>query len=414
MVIKKLFLPFIVLAAVPCILHAAGLELEKDFKQEIALYRIRPDQTRSLRRDSDGTPVSENRLKEAAGDFYARLYPLGPGFLKRFKFKEVVFKDSIYDREGDIHQYMRNGDDLFLDADLDKKQFYTNLFFLQANVVPRMYLERWNKLNPDGFSYERTRGTLSGNAQKKLEAILSEWDKYFVSRTAMYATEVDMAQTFAYVVIKGPNALAFVKEHSPDVEKKFTLLAEVLESVKAMDRGYMDTLIAEDLSKLKTYVPYALSVRLEREFSGVWSSPQIAGRMEETNPEKPFRIDDPVEVAGRKVNPLILSLETKNMRLFRILMQNKADPNAVNDRKVSALMLAITNNDPEPVKILLDAGANVTPEAARAGTASGVNAEIVKLMNAYLPGVRQSAGPEKKQDKASGAGKKNGSAKEKQ
>ena len=411
MVIRKLFLPFIVLAA-PCILHAAGLDLEKDFRQEIALYRIRPDQIRSLRRDPDGTPLSENRLKEAVEAFYDRLYLLGPGFLKRFKFKEVVFKDTVFDREGDTYQYHRVGDDLFLDADLDEEQFFTNIFFLQVTLMPRMYLERWNKLNPDGFSYERMRGNVSGNALKKLKAIQSEWDKYFVSRTAMYSTEVDMAQTFAYMILKGPNATAFVKQHSPDMEKKFALIAEILESVKAMDRGYMETLIADDLSKLKAYVPYALSVRLEREFSGEWSSPQIAGRMEKADPENPFRIDDPVEVAGRKINPLILSLETKNSRLFRLLMQGKADPNAVNDRKVSALVLAITNNDPEQVKALLKAGAKVTQEAARAGTASGVNAEIVKLMNTYLPGVRQSAGPEKKQDKSSGTGK-NSSAKEK-
>ena len=48
------------------------------------------------------------------------------------------------------------------------------------------------------------------------------------------------------------------------------------------------------------------------------------------------------------------------------------------------------------MKALLEAGAKVTQDAARAGTASGVNAEIVKLMNSYLPGVRQSAQPEKK------------------
>ena len=414
MVIKKLFLPFIVLAAAPCILHAAGLDLEKDYKQEIALYRIRPDQIRSLRRDPDGTPLSENRLKEAVGAFYDRLYPLGPNFLKRFKFKEVVFKDTVLDREGESKQYQRNGDDLFLDADLNEMQFYTNLFFLQATLMPRMYLERWNKLNPDGFSYERMRGSLSGNAQKKLDAVLSEWDKYFVSQTAMYATEVDMAQTFAYMVMRGPKATAFVNQHSPDVAKKFALLVEILESLKAMDRGYMDTLIAEDLSELKTYVPFALSVRLERELSGAWSSPQTAAGMEETPPEKPDKINEPVEVAGRKVNPLILSLETKNSRFFKLLMQAKADPNTVNDKKVSALVLAITNNDPGQVKALLEAGAKVTQEAARAGTASGVNAEIVKLINGYLPGVRQYAGPEKKQDKSPATGKRNGSAKEKE
>ena len=110
--------------------------------------------------------------------------------------------------------------------------------------------------------------------------------------------------------------------------------------------------------------------------------------------------------------PLILALETKNDRLFRLLMQHKADPNVVNDRKVSALMLAITNNEPEQVKSLLEAGAKVTQEAARAGTASGANAEIVKLMNSYLPGVRQSDVPEKKsKNKASGTADKAGSAK---
>lgn len=412
MVIKKLFLPFIVLAA-PCILHAAGLDLEKDFRQEIALYRIRPDQTRSLRRDPEGTPLSESKLKETVEDFFDRLHLLGPGFLKRFKFKEVVFKDTVFDHDGESYQYYPDGDVLFLDADLDEEQFFSIIFFLQVNLMPRMYLEKWNKLNPSGFSYERTRGNVSGNALKKLKAVQSEWDKYFVSQTAMYSTEVDMGQTFAYMVMKGPNATAFVKQHSPDVEKKFALVAEILESVKAMERGYMETLITDDLSKLKTYVPYALSVRLEREYSGAWSSPQIAGRLEAADPGKPVRIDEPVNAAGRKVNPLILSLETKNSRLFKLMMQGKADPNAVNDRKVSALVLAITNNDPGQVKALLEAGAKVTQEAARAGTASGVNAEIVKLMNAYLPGVRQSASPEKKQDKSSGAGKKNSSAKEK-
>ena len=111
-----------------------------------------------------------------------------------------------------------------------------------------------------------------------------------------------------------------------------------------------------------------------------------------------------MEIAGRKVNPLILALEAKNNRLFRLLMQNKVDPNVANDKKVSALMLAIANNDPEQVKGLLEAGAKVSQEAARAGTASGVNADIVKLMNAYLPGVRKTG-------KASETVKKNSAAK---
>jgi len=385
------------------VLHAADLDLEKEFKHEIALYRIRPDQARSLKRDPDGTPVSEPQLKQAVRNFFDRLYPLDPSFLKRFQFKSVVFKDTVYNREGETLQHRRIGTDLYLDADLDEKQFYVNIFFLQLNFIPRTYLEHWNKLNPDGFAYEATRGKLSGNAQKKLDAVQADWDKYFVSRTGMYSTEMDMALTFAYVVEKGPAATAFVKKNSPDVQKKIDLLAEILESVKAAGRGYMQTLLAEDLSKLKTYVPYALAVRLEREYSGAWYVPEDDGETE--NEVKvsmpPRKIGDPVEVAGRKVNPLILALETKNNRLLGVLMESKVDPNVANDKKVSALMLAIANNDPEQVKALLKAGAKVTQDAARAGTASGVNAEIVKLMKSYLPGVRQSnkqetKSPEKK------------------
>ena len=113
--------------------------------------------------------------------------------------------------------------------------------------------------------------------------------------------------------------------------------------------------------------------------------------------EKERKPGEPVEIAGRKINPLILSLETGNTRLFKLLMENKADPNVVNEKKVSALMLAIANNDSEQVKLLLEAGAKVTSDAARAGTASGVNAEIVNLMKSYLPGVRHLDAPEKKQ-----------------
>ena len=400
MKIRTLFV-FVVTMAALGILHAADLDLEKEYKREIALYHIRPDQSRPLKRDPDGTPVSEAQLKDAVRDFYDRLYPLDPAFLKRFQIRSVVFKDTVYDRDGGTHQHRRIGNDLYLDADLDAQQFYVNLFYLQLSVMPRTYLERWNKLNPDGFKYENTRGSLSNSAQKKLDAVLAEWDKYFVSRTGMYATEMDMAMTFAYMVAKGPAATAFVKENSPDVQKKFDLIVDILESVKAVERGYMQTLLADDLSKLKIYVPYALAVRLEREYSGAWAVTEHGDEAEDgaepdAEAQPPRRIGDPVEVAGRKVNPLILALETKNSRLFKLLMRNKADPNVANDKKMSALMRAITNNDPEQVKALLEAGAKVTQDAARAGTASGVNAEIVKLMNSYLPGVRQSAQPEKK------------------
>jgi hypothetical protein len=405
MKIRMLFVSVMTVAAL-CVLHAADLNLEKDYKREIALYHIRPDQLRSLKRDSDGTPVSEPQLKEAVRNFYEWLYPLGPGFLKRFQFKDVVFKDTVYDRDGDTRQMRRIGSDLYLDADMDAQRFYVNMFYLQISVMQRTYLERWNKLNPDGFKYEDTRGSLSNSAQKKLDAVLAEWDKYFVSRTGMYSTEMDMAMTFAYMVEKGPAATAFVKKNSPDVQKKFDLIVDILESVKAAERGYMQTLLADDLSKLKTYVPYALAVRLEREYSGEWTVTENGDEAEgeKTAAQPPRGIGDPVEVAGRKINPLILALETKNSRLFNLLMENKADPNVANDKKVSALMLAIANNDPEQVKALLKAGAKVTQETARAGTASGVNAEIVKQMKSYLPGARQSEKTEKKQPEKSSGG----------
>lgn len=388
------------------VLHAADpdLGLEKEYKREIALYHIRPDQSRSLKRDSDGTPVSESQLKQTVRSFYDRLYPLDPAFLKRFQLKDVVFKDTVYDYDGDTYQHRRIGNSLYLDADLNTQQFYVNMFYLQLGVMSRTYLEHWNKLNPDGFKYEDTRGSLSNSAQKKLDAVLAEWDKYFVSRTGMYSTEMDMAVTFAYMVEKGPDATRFVKENSPSVQKKFDLIVEILESVKAVERGYMQTLLADDLSKLKNYVPHALAVWLEREYTGVWSAQKDDGDWLETEAKPSRKPGELVEVAGRKINPLILALETKNSHLFKVLMENKVDPNVANDKKVSALMLAIANNDPEQVKALLKAGAKVTQEAARAGTASGVNAEIVKVMNSYLPGVRQSAQPEK----SSATGKKTG------
>lgn len=346
MKIRTLFISIMTMAALG-VLHAADLDLEKDCKREIALYHIRPDQSRPLKHDPDGTPVSEPQLKQAVQNFYDRLYPLGPGFLKRFQFKDVVFKDTVYDRDGDTRQMRRIGSDLYLDADMDAQRFYVNMFYLQISVMQRTYLERWNKLNPDGFKYEDTRGSLSNSAQKKLDAVLAEWDKYFVSRTGMYSTEMDMAMTFAYMVEKGPAATAFVKKNSPDVQKKFDLIVDILESVKAAERGYMQTLLADDLSKLKTYVPYALAVRLEREYSGEWTVTENGDEAEgeKTAAQPPRGIGDPVEVAGRKVNPLILALETKNNRLFNLLMENKADPNVANDKKVSALMLAIANND---------------------------------------------------------------------
>lgn len=381
-----------VVLALLCSLPALCLDLETEFKRDIMLYHIRPDQARSLKRDANGTAVSEEKLEDAVRNFYDCLYPLGPSFLKRFNFKQVVFKDSVYDHNGKTVQRRVLGTDLFIDADLEDKQIYPLLFYSQLGVMPRIYLNRWNNLNPDGFSYESSRGSLTGQAQKKLDAVLAEWDRHFVSRTGMYSTEMDMALTFAYMIMKGPDASAFVGKNSPTVRKKFELMIEILDSVKAIDRVYMETLMAEDLSTLKTYSPPALAVRLFREFSGDWGdegeeSGEVAA---ERDPNKP------VAVAGRKVVPLILALETNDMRLFTLLMREKADPNVSNAKKTSALMLAISNNEPEQVKLLLEAGAVVTQEASRAGTAAGVNSEIVKLMKSHLPGVRQLDAPEKK------------------
>ena len=406
---------FAALTAFLCSLSAFCLDLEKEYKREIALYRIRPDQARSLKRDANGTPVSEAQLEDAVRSFYERLYLLDPGFLKRFKVKEVIFKDTVFDFDGRRFQDRLVEDDLFLDADLDDKQFYANMFLLQLPVMPRPYLNRWNKLNPDGFSYENSRGTLSDPAQKKLDAVLAEWDKSFVSRTGLYSTEMDMALTFTYMITRGPDATAFVKKNSPVVQKKFELLIDILENVKASEPGFLQTLLAEDLSKLKTYSPRALSARLYQEFTGEWNVPKLA---EETDDDPEIiekkakeRFNAPVEVAGRKVIPLILALEVNDFRLFSLLMENKADPNVVNGKKASALMLAISNNDFDEVKLLLEAGAKVTPDAARAGTASGVNAEIVKLLKLYLPGVKKTEPPEKKQTaKAAGTAKTRESA----
>ena len=397
---RKLFF-FAALAAFLCTLPAFCLDMEKDYKREIALYHVRPNQVRSLKRDSNGTPVSENELDDAVRIFYEQLYLMDPGFLKHLKVKEVVFKDTVLDFDGKRYQHRLLDGILFLDADLDDNRFYVNMFYLLIADMPRSYLTRWNKLNPDGFIYEYSRGTLSGQAQKKLDAVLSDWDKYFVSQTGLYATEMDMAVTFAYMVMKGPDATAFVKEHSPAVQKKFEVVTDVLESMKAFEPGFMQTLLAEDLSKLKTYSPRALSVRLYQELLNEWNQAKYLERTE-GDPEKmeeyeKKRFNEPVEVAGRKITPLILALEVNDIRLFRLLMENRADPNVANAKKVSALMLAISNNDPEEVKLLLKAGAKVTPEATRAGTAAGVNAEIVTLLKTYLPGVKKSDPPEKKQ-----------------
>ena len=247
-------------------------DLEKDFKDEIALYRIRPDQVQSLRRDSNGVPLSESRLKQVVQAFYDRLYPLGPSFLKPFKLKSVVFKDTLYDPEGTQTTAEIRGGEFFMDADMTESMFYTTVMFMLETAMSSSYKARWPKFNPDGFIYENKRGSNTKAGQKKLDAVLAEWDKYFVSRMAMYSVEYDIAETFSYMIRKGPDATAFVQENSPDVQKKFDMVIDILESVKSCSQGYMQTLVTTDLSKLKTYSPSALAVRLFREYSGVWSA----------------------------------------------------------------------------------------------------------------------------------------------
>jgi len=372
---------------------AADPDLEKEFRREIALYRIRPDRSRSIRKDPDGLPVAEDRFKDVVANFYDMLYPVPPSFLKRFKFKSVIFKDTVYDRDGGMYQHRVVGDDLFLDSDMQDEQFYTNLFYLQLRLMSRTNTVKWTKLNPDAFSYENSRGNVTGRAKQKLEEVVANWDQYFVSRASMYSPEMDMAQFFTFLILRGPGSIALTGDDHPVMKKKSEMMVDILTSTKAVESGYMETILAPDLTKLKTYSPEALSVRLYYEYSGRWKVPAYKDESGETVTPTARRMTDDVEVAGRKVKPLILALTVNDMKLFRFLAENKIDPNVSSPAGVSALVLAIRNNEPEQVKALLDNGANVTPEAARAGTASGVNSEIVKLMTPYLPGVKQMDDP---------------------
>lgn len=387
---------------------AADADLENEFRREIALYRIRPDRSRSIRKDPDGLAVTEERFKEAVANFYDMLYPVPPSFLKRFKFKSVIFKDTVYDRDGEMYQHRVDGDDLFLDADLKDEQFYTNLFYLQLRLMSRTNTVKWSKLNPDAFSYEDARGNVIGRARQKLEEVIAEWDGYFVSRASMYSPEMDMAQFFTFLMLRGPGSIALTGDDHPVMKKKAEMMIDILTSTKAVESGYMETILAPDLAKLKKYSPEALAVRLYYEYSGRWKVPPYKDEAGETVTPPARRMPDDVEVAGRKVNPLILALTVNDMKLFRYLAEHKVDPNVTSPTGVSALVLAIRNNDPEQVKLLLDCRANVTPEAVRAGTASGVNAEIVKLMTPYLPGVKQLDDPvAKPKSKSAASGGRN-------
>ena len=395
---------------------AADSEVEKDFRREISIYHIRPDSSRSLKKDPDGLPVSESRYRQGVEDFYNRLYPLTPSFLKRLKLKNVIFKDTLYDRDGHVAQRRLLGDDLFLDVDITEESFLNSVFLLQFAFISHGDVVKWEKLNPDAFSYENTRGNVRGRAKQKLDEILAEWDRYFVSRAAMYSPEMDMAQTFTYLIRKGPaSAVLTGDDDRPVIQKKAKQLIDLLVSIKAFDSGCMDTLLALDLNALKKYSPEALSIRLYHEYAGLWTVPlpkpaadpaaaTDSGTDKTPAPAAavqfapPRKIGEDVEVAGAKVNPLVLALTVNDMKLFRLLIDNKVDPN-VSKNGVSALQLAIRNNDPEQVQMLLSAGAKVTLEIARAGTASGVKAEIVKLMTPFLPGVKQMDEPPAKQDR---------------
>ena len=390
------------LLSAPLCLSAADNALEKEFKREISLYHIRPDSTHSLRKDTDGTPVSESVLHDALVNFYEWLYPLSPSFLKRLKIKTVIFKDSLYDAEGDLLKRKLVGDELFLDADLKDVDFYTSVLYLQFKFLPGGTLEKWERAQPYGFRYENERVNLSSQTKERLNDILAEWDQYFVSREAMYSPEMDMGRTFAYIIQKGPASVLLTGGSRPVIQKKAQLLIEFLTTVKAFDSGYLDTLLAADLTKLRKYSAEALAIRLFCEYSGRWSAPSADGKTF----APPRKIADDVEVGGQKVKPLVLALTVNDMKLFRYLVSNGADPNVSSKDGVSALQLAIRNNDPEQVRLLISAGAKVTSAIARAGTASGVNAEIVKIMNSYLPGVKQMDSPAAKPKQQSAGGRK--------
>ena len=325
-------------------------DIQKKYRAEARRYGFSLNLKDSLATDKNGSPVSEEELDKCLGRFFFSLNSLERGFVKKSKISKVVFKDSLVDPLSGKHVQGLAGDGtISLSKDFSAFCVYHELFHVFDGNSNG---QKWCKINPKGFVYtgsEFRPANLSKKDSKKAEESKGgTMDEHFVSAYAQSNDSEDRAETFAHMIVEGYDFLSRTEKSEP-LRKKMELIIDITDSRNLLGQGFWETLMAKDVSEIKRFSESAFAIRLLKDI-----------KSKDMNP------NETINVAGRKIVPLILALHQDNTELVLLLCTKGADPNVQDDKKRSALLLAINNDDEEQVKALLQNKAVIGPNELKA------------------------------------------------
>ncbi len=311
-------------------------DLKKTYRADANRYGFVLEFDESLRKDANGGPVAEADLDDCMKRLFSFLNKLERGFVKKAGITRVVFKDPLIDDLSGLEVAGLAGDGVIhLDRSFSGNVIYHELFHI---FDKNHNSSKWVRTNPKGFVYKGSATRPAELNKKDIRRIAENEGKvgdHFVSSYAQSSEREDRAETFARMITEGSDFKARTKK-SETLLEKMNLIIDVTDSTGLLGRGFWDTLLAENISEIKSLSESALAIRLIKDTK-----------------RSPVNPNAPLVVGGRKIVPLILALSQDKTELVQIFCAAGADPNVRDDKNRSALLLAVMNDDEVQVQALL-------------------------------------------------------------
>lgn len=336
-------------------------DLKRTYRTDARRYGFVLEFDESLRKDAYGGPVTEADLDDCMKRLFSFLNKLERGFVKKAGITRVVFKSPLLDAVSGMEVTGLAGNGIIhLDRSFSGDTVYHELFHI-FDKNPSW--PKWARTNPKGYVYKGSDMRPAELNKRDIRRIAENEGKvndHFVTSYAQSNEREDRAETFASMITEGSDFKARTKKSEIMLEK-MNLIINLTDSTGLLGRGFWDTLLAENISEIKSLSESALAIRLIRDTK--------------TSPVNP---NAPLVVGGRRIVPLILALSQDNTELVLILCAAGADPNVRDDKNRSALLLAVMNDDERQVQALLERKALVGINELQA--ASRKNPEMHKLL----------------------------------
>ena len=228
-------------------------DIDKSYRKAAKRFRFTIKANAKFNRSVKGERVPLNEIEDELNRFFEALDTLGEGFVKKSGLRSVMICRNLQ-LAGMPCAGIASGDCMYLNVGFSKKTVYHEMFHI---FDPKRNNKKWQKLNHKKFIYrgidfpDRPISKLKHNKLKRHYSRNNrDFSGDFASRYAQSNEVEDRAETFSYMIDKGP---LFVQraEKSPYLYNKMVYIIDMTDSSSLLGKSFWQKTLGIDVSNIK-------------------------------------------------------------------------------------------------------------------------------------------------------------------